>query len=169
MQDPTRPVTRVRRPTLSAPTPAPSAPAEPTLQEQADADQAAYYDEEQKRIARDVELAASAGEELEDVPVAAPPARSEIRREGHARPLTPGFVPRAGDVLVVKYGEVTLPLPKQFAMMRFGDYSYTSQLEDGEDVDTRARAISEWLAKRAEADGVAKYARLAAEIKKADR
>lgn len=166
MTDPTRPITRVRRPTLAAPV--------SPLQEAADLDQAAHHaethDAEQQgareEFRRDAEFAASVGEELADAPPA--PVRSEIRREGHAVSVK-GFIPRAGDVLVVAYGEVTLPLPKQFAMVRFGGYTYTHQLEAGDDVDERARAISQWLSQRAEADGVAKYARLAAEIKKADR
>lgn len=170
MPDETRPVTRVRRPTLSVPTP-------PTP----DPRDAEHHAAEAAEAARDAELAAAVGEELADAEAAvataevvadasraeAPPlpaARAEVRRDTSTEPLTPGFVPRAGDVLVVSYPEVTLPLPKQYAMMRFGGWIYTHQLEAGDDVDTRARAIAAWLTQRAEAEGSVKYRRLVAEF-----
>lgn len=160
MTEPTRPVTRVRRPTLSQPArPEPTPDPDP----EAEAEREAIQAEARKAAAEEQAAAerASAGR-AEKPPTGA--TREEIRREGHAVPLTPGFEPRDGDVLVVSYPDVTLPLPKQYAMMRFGGAIYTRQLRAGDDVDATARAISGWLTRTVEADGVAKYRRLVAEF-----
>jgi hypothetical protein len=145
--------TRVRRPTLTQPKP----DAAPPLDDDA-AERAAIQEEAAAGASE-----ARAAEARREAPTAAP-TREEIRREGHAVPLTPGFEARDGDVLVVTYPEVTLPLPKQYSMMKFGGAIYTRQLRAGDDVDGTARSISAWLSKLCEAEGSAKYRRLVAEF-----
>jgi hypothetical protein len=160
VSDQTKPVARVRRPNLSTPRPV-EAPADP----EADAERAAI-----KAEAEDAERAAKAAVEEQVAARAAPipptPVREEIRREGHAKPIevAPDFEPRDGDVLVVSYPEVTLPLPKQFSMMKFGGLIYTRQLRVGDDVTATARTIGAWITKIAESDGAAKFRRLNAEF-----
>lgn len=153
--DPTRPVTRVRRPTMAQ-------PAAPVSEDAAEAE--AIQEE-----ARAEEAAAKAAEDRhrQDITTSTPPTgavRQEIRREGHAVPVAPGFEPRDGDVLVVTYPEVTLPLPKQYAMMKFGGLIYTRQLRAGDDVTATAEAIGGWLTRTAELSGIAKYRRLVADF-----
>lgn len=155
--DETRPVTRIRRPVMAQP----KAPEKtPESSDERD-DEAASEREAIQAEAREAEAAARA------VRKEVPPAgavREEIRREGHALPLSAGFEARAGDVLVVSYQEVTLPLPKAYSMMKFGGLIYTRQLREGDDVAAEAATISKWLTKTAETEGVAKYRRLVAEF-----
>lgn len=162
MSDPTQPVKRVRRPALSAPKPVEPEPRDAddaaereAIQEEARAAEAAAANEAQAII--------DAEESRAEQPPGGP-VRSEIRREGHASPVPPGFEPRDGDVLVVTYPEVTLPLPKQYSMMKFGGLIYTRQLRAGDDVDATLEAISSWLRRRAETEGGLKYRRIVAEF-----
>lgn len=157
VSDPTRPVTRVRRPTLSQP----SQPAPQTDEDRAEAEAIAAEAREAEAAAAAAE--AKAAESRAERPPGGP-VREEIRREGHAVPVGPGFEVRDGDVLVVTYPEVTLPLPKQYSMMKFGGLIYTRQLRAGDDLEATIAAISSWLAKRAESEGGAKYRRLVAEF-----
>lgn len=169
MNDQTKPVMRVRRPNLSSPKPTDDATeGAPTEAEQRA--QGAYTDEmseeftaAQAAIAEEVETAKRAREARAEVPPMGA-VREEVRREGHASPIPPGFVPRDGDVLVVTYPEVTLPLPKAYSMMKFGGLIYTRTLRDGDDVQAEATTISAWITRVAEAEGVAKYRRLVAEF-----
>lgn len=161
MSDPTQPVRRVRRPQLSEPR-QPEA-STPEVDPEEAAERAAIQEE-----AREAEAAARvAEEEAAEVRDVQPPmgaVRSEIRSEGHAGPVPPGFTPRDGDILVVTYPEVTLPLPKQYSMMKFGGAIYTRQLRAGDDVDATLSAISTWLTRRVEVEGGAKYRRLVAQF-----
>lgn len=160
VSDPTTPVRRVRRPTLSSPRPPETPPAEEQHEPSAEEEREAIQAE-----ARAAEAEHAAWESRAEPPPGGG-VRQEIRREGHAQPIPPGFVPRDGDVLVLSYPEVTLPLPRQFSMMKFGGLIYTRQLRAGDDVEHEARTISAWLERRAETEGVAKYRRLVAEFVK---
>lgn len=154
----TTPVRRVRRPTLSEPKTPPPVDEEEEVLREAEAEREAIQAE-----ARAEEAEARAQESRAEVPPTGA-VRSEIRREGHAGPIPPGFEPRDGDVLVVTYPEVTLPLPRQYSMMKFGGAIYTRTLRAGDDVDQTLTAITGWLSRRAESEGVAKYRRLVAEF-----
>lgn len=79
-------------------------------------------------------------------------------------PLPEGFSARDGDSLVISYPEVTLPLPRKFAMMKFGGLIYTRKLNEGEDVAEQYEVISKWLFAVGERDGVAKYRKLLKEF-----
>lgn len=93
---------------------------------------------------------------------ASQPARTHVRRPGAEEPIavpTPdGFEVREGDVLVVAYPEVTLPLRVQYAMVRVGGCSYSRVLRDGDDVNEQFGKISAWLAAQVEADARRKIA-----------
>lgn len=156
MTEETKPVTRIRRPVLAQPK-----LDEPRDQDEVARDQAAA-DETAAIIEAEEAKAAARAVHNERPPVGA--VREEVRREGHAMPITPGFVARDGDVLCVSYAEVTLPLPKQYSSMKFGGQSYTRTLREGDDVEQQATLIGEWLARTTEALGVAKYRRLVAEF-----
>lgn len=111
------------------------------------------------------EAAAEAAREArQEVPPMGGAARQEVRSEGHAGPIPAGFEPRDGDVLVITYPEVTLPLPKAYSMMKFGGFIYTRQLREGDDVQEMATTISAWITRVAEREGSAKYRRLVAEF-----
>jgi len=69
------------------------------------------------------------------------------------------FQPREGDVLVVSYPEVTLPLPRPYASARVGGYTYTRRLRDGDDVALEALRVYRWLARFAEESGADAYKR----------
>jgi hypothetical protein len=94
-----------------------------------------------------------------------------VVRDGAAAPMAivPGFEPRDGDTLVISYPEVTLPLPKQYSMMKFGGAIYTRKLQAGDDLALIAGQITKWLARTIEADAGAKYRRLAGEFVKGSR
>lgn len=86
--------------------------------------------------------------------------RSEVRRpDGMGStetvteiPAPEGFEVRNGDVLVIAYPEVTLPLKVQFAMLRVGGISYTRQLQEGDDVNDQYQRIYTWLCSSVERD-----------------
>lgn len=83
------------------------------------------------------------------------PATSEVQRPGEAStpvPVIEGFEARDGDVLVVAYPEVTLPLKVQYAMLRVGGMSYSRMLKAGDDVNAEYTRISAWLSKQVEGD-----------------
>lgn len=73
--------------------------------------------------------------------------------DGSLRASAAGFEARDGDVLVVSYPEVKLPVsPGSYAMVTVGGLIYTRQLRAGDDVDAEQRKIYAWLKRRAEAD-----------------
>lgn len=83
------------------------------------------------------------------------PATSEVQRAGEAPtpvPTIEGFEARDGDVLVVAYPEVTLPLRVQYAMLRVGGMTYSRMLRAGDDVNAEYTKISTWLSKQVEGD-----------------
>lgn len=166
MSDPTKPVRRIRRPAVSS-------PRQPAHQPSEDADAVAEREAIQAEAREAEEAARTAAAAAAEVRSAAPPSgavRSEIRREGRAvaEPIPAGFEPRDGDVLVVSYPEVTLPLPRQYSTMKFGGAIYSRQLRAGDNVDETLNAIGGWLSRRVEAEGAAKYRRLVAQFLKKD-
>ena len=59
---------------------------------------------------------------------------------------------REGDVLVVAYPEVTVPIA-QFSGVKVGGLIYTRKLIEGDDVEEQYRAIYDFLKAKATADG----------------
>lgn len=55
------------------------------------------------------------------------------------------FEPRDGDVLVVSYGEVTVPLPKPYSNVKVGGNSYTRQLREGDNVVQEFERTAKYL------------------------
>ena len=55
------------------------------------------------------------------------------------------FEPRDGDVLVVSYGEVTVPLPKPYSNVKVGGNSYRRQLREGDNVVEQFEKIANYL------------------------
>lgn len=162
MTDQTQPVRRVKRPELSKPaTPAPN----DVDAEEAAAIQAEARREEAAARAQAEEARAKVDELRKDPPKGA--ARAHVERDGKASPIGT-FIARDGDVLVCSYPEVTLPLPKQYAMVKFGGLIFTRKLVEGDDVEEQARTIMAWLAAHAEAAGTAKYRRIYADFIKND-
>lgn len=62
---------------------------------------------------------------------------------------------RDGDILVVSYPEVTIPIA-QYSGVKVGGLIYTRKLLDGDDVEAQYRSIYEFLKAKATADGRAK-------------
>lgn len=165
MSDPTRPVTRVRRPVLNQPAaPKPDSDPDPHDAAEMEAERAAIQAESREAEQAAAQAAVAQREARAEPPPLPGAVRSEIRREGHAGPIPAGFEAREGDVLVLTYSEVTLPLPKQYAMMKFGGAIYTRKLCAGDDVEKERVAISAWLTRVVEADGVAKYRRMVSDF-----
>lgn len=90
--------------------------------------------------------------------------RVEVRSGEERRVLAPGFTARDGDVLVVSYPEVTLPLPRKYATMKLGGFIYTRKLAEGDDVGEQARLVLEWLTSLAEVEGAKRYRRMASQF-----
>lgn len=89
-----------------------------------------------------------------------PATRTQVRRPGGPGeepttipfPTPEGFDARDGDVLVVAYPEVTLPLRVKYAVLKVGDCSYSRQLREGDDVNEQFVKISRWLSSQVEGD-----------------
>lgn len=101
------------------------------------------------------------------------PSRSHVRRPGVEEPVTlpvpEGFEARDGDVLVVGYPEVTLPLRVKYAVLKVGDCSYTRQLRAGDDVNEQFERINRWLSNQVESDIKRKVVAYLAELEGQDR
>lgn len=67
-----------------------------------------------------------------------------------------GFQARAGDVLVVSYPEVVLPLKPQYSSVRVGGITYTRQLVEGDDVVAEFETIYNTVMQLAAQSGEAK-------------
>lgn len=76
----------------------------------------------------------------------------------------PDFEAREGDVLVVSYPEVTIPL-RQYANAKVGGLIYTRKLREAESVDEQFDKIYKYLARRAEKDAREKIEIYAGELK----
>lgn len=68
-----------------------------------------------------------------------------------------GWEPRDGDVLVVSYPEVKIPVAP-YCTVGVGGLTYSRQLIAGDDVDANYTSIYAYLKMRAEADGREKVA-----------
>lgn len=73
---------------------------------------------------------------------------------------------RAGDVLVVSFPEITLPIA-QYSNVKLGGLTYSRQLVDGESVSEQYDKIYAFLKNRALQDGQAKVAEAKAELERA--
>lgn len=106
-------------------------------------------------------------------PASAPATRTQVRRPGAEEaipvPVPDGFETREGDVLVVAYPEVTLPLRVKYAVVKVGDCSYTRQLRAGDDVNEQWEKINRWLTAQVEADVRRKVAAYMAELEGQER
>lgn len=106
-----------------------------------------------------------------------PASRSHVRRPGggdvepstHSVPVPDGFEVRDGDVLVVAYPEVSLPLKVKYAMLNVGGCSYTRQLREGDDANEQFERINRWLSAQVEGDIRRKAAAYLAELEGAER
>lgn len=76
----------------------------------------------------------------------------------------PDFTAREGDVLVVSYPEVTIPL-RQYASAKIGGLIYTRRLIEGESVAEQFERVYAFLSARAEADAREKVKRYAMELR----
>lgn len=68
---------------------------------------------------------------------------------------TARFEAREGDILVVSYPEVTVPIAQYFSV-KCGGLIYTRKLVAGEDPEQQYEQIYEFLQRKATADGRAK-------------
>lgn len=68
--------------------------------------------------------------------------------EGDANEL----IAREGDVIVVSYPEVTIPLPTKYATVKCGGLIYTRRLVDGDNVQIEHERIYAFLKRTAERD-----------------
>lgn len=85
-----------------------------------------------------------------------PSARAgEVERVSLAD-IEPDFEVRDGDILVVSYPEVTLPLPAKFSGVKVGGWIYTRKLRDGDNATEQASKIYAWLSRVAERTGAEK-------------
>lgn len=75
----------------------------------------------------------------------------------------PDFEAREGDLLVVSYPEVTLPLAP-YSTAKIGGLIYTRKLREGESVDEQFGRIYSYLERRAESDARRKLATFKGEI-----
>lgn len=66
------------------------------------------------------------------------------------------FEPRDGDVLVVSYPEVKLPLKIKFAIVDVGGTSYTRTLRAGDNVQEQYSKVYAFLKRNAERDAIEK-------------
>lgn len=96
-----------------------------------------------------------------------PPGRVERTKEDGEvesfEPL-PDFEAREGDVLVVGYPEVTIPL-KQYSSCKVGGLIYTRKMREGESVAEQMEKVYRFLEKRAEADARSKVRKFAEELR----
>lgn len=74
---------------------------------------------------------------------------------------------RPGDVLVVSYPEMKIPIPDTFGNITIGGLIYTRQLLDGDDVSAEFERIYEFLKQKAIRHGREKVAEFAAEVRRA--
>lgn len=79
------------------------------------------------------------------------------------KPPMSGLVARDGDVLVVSYPEVTIPI-RQYSNVKVGGLIYTRKLVAGEDVGEQYADVYAFLRDRAEKDAVEKVKLWAAEL-----
>ena len=95
-----------------------------------------------------------------------PPPGGRVERPGEPPiyDLPPDFEAREGDVLVVSYPEVTIPL-RQYASAKVGGLIYTRKLREGESVAEQFEKVYAFLTKRAENDAREKVKRYAMELR----
>lgn len=94
------------------------------------------------------------------------PERRRVEVSDPARFDVPAdFEARDGDVLVVSYPEVTLPLPQKYATVKIGGWIYTRKLAAGDDLREQATKIYEFLSNHAKRYGVAKVREFATEFR----
>jgi hypothetical protein len=74
------------------------------------------------------------------------------------------LVARDGDILVVQYPEVTIPIA-QYCTVKVGGLIYTRKLVAGEDAELQCRIVYEFLRNRAQADGRVKIDEYRAELR----
>lgn len=94
------------------------------------------------------------------------PAKIEtaiVKRGEESWQPPPDFEAREGDLLVVSYPEVTLPLAP-YSTAKIGGLIYTRKLREGESVDEQFGRIYGYLEKRAEADARRKLGTFKAEL-----
>lgn len=77
----------------------------------------------------------------------------------------PDFEAREGDVLVVSYPEITIPL-KQYASCKVGGLIYTRRMLAGDSVADQFERVYRYLEKRAEADARDKVRKYAEELRR---
>jgi hypothetical protein len=78
------------------------------------------------------------------------------------------FEAREGDVLVVSYPEVTIPLI-QYSTVKVGGWIYTRRMVGGESVTKQAEKVYQWLKSRCEKHATEKIATWAQELGKGRR
>jgi hypothetical protein len=93
-----------------------------------------------------------------------PGARVERPEEPPVHDVPIDFEAREGDVLVVSYPEVTIPL-RQYASAKIGGLIYTRKLQAGDSVAEQFEKVYAFLVKRAEADAREKVRRWAMELR----
>lgn len=74
------------------------------------------------------------------------------------------FEARDGDVLVVGYPEVTLPLKIKYATVKIGGWIYTRKLREGDDVAEEARRVHAFLRQHALKYGKIKVEEISREL-----
>jgi hypothetical protein len=76
------------------------------------------------------------------------------------------MIAREGDVLVVSYGEHTIPIA-QYANVKVGGLTYSRKLAEGDDVEAEYTRVYAFLKRRAMLDGQAKVDEAQAELARA--
>ena len=92
-----------------------------------------------------------------------------VRTEGaetvsFAIPEAP-FEARDGDVLIIAYPEVTVPLSIKYATVKIGGISYTRRMQAGDNVGETFAKVYGWIKSVAEGIGAEKVKRIAREFK----
>lgn len=79
------------------------------------------------------------------------------------------FDVREGDVMVISYPEITLPLPKAYSSVKIGGWIYTRRLCAGDNLREQANKIYDFLSAHAKRHGVAKVREFAEQFKTPNR
>ena len=94
-----------------------------------------------------------------------PPRRRRLEEPAQlADAKSDSLAAREGDVIVVSYPEVTVPLRTRYASVKVGGMIYTRRLLEGDDVGEQFDKVYAFLQARAESVGVEKIRLWGAEL-----
>ena len=97
------------------------------------------------------------------------PRRIEVTDPSIKWDIEAEFDVRDGDVMVISYPEITLPLPKAYSSVKIGGWIYTRRLCAGDNLRDQATKIYDFLSAHAKRTGTAKVREFANEFKSNNR